>query len=142
MKAKDSSITMKICPDKWEVKWLTSGWPALTSDDLKSVLKYMHDVYKKKAELPRISFVTTFLFCSWPYDLSWPWFDNIKSEIRCGKILRSPRTNRFSAAPMRKSYATLFYILHFIYLSKMISFFKNIAEIYVQFVISGVWYLG
>ena len=34
MKAKDSRITMKICPDKWEVKWLTSGWPALNSDDL------------------------------------------------------------------------------------------------------------
>ena len=27
---------MKICPDKLEVKWLTSGWPSLTSDDLKT----------------------------------------------------------------------------------------------------------
>ena len=127
MKAKDSRITMKICPDKWEVKWVTSGWPSLTSDDLKnwkidnqlnigmlhikwklktaelqwkyvqtsersnewpqadlhwplmtsklSILEHMHDVYQKKAEHPRISYVTTFLFCSWPYDLSWPWFD-------------------------------------------------------------------
>ena len=36
LKAIDSSIIMKICPDKWEVKWLTSTWPSLTSDDLKT----------------------------------------------------------------------------------------------------------
>ena len=27
---------MKICPDKCEVKWLTSDWPSLISDDLKT----------------------------------------------------------------------------------------------------------
>ena len=48
LKAKDSSITMKTCSDKWEVKWLTSGWPKLTFDDLKlCVLEHMHDVFKK-----------------------------------------------------------------------------------------------
>ena len=57
MKAKNSSNTMKICPDKWEVKWLTSGWPTLTSDDLKT----FHDVYQKKAEHQRISYITFFL---------------------------------------------------------------------------------
>ena len=36
MKAEDNRITMKLCPDKWEVQWLTSGWPSLTSDDLKT----------------------------------------------------------------------------------------------------------
>ena len=36
MKSIDSSITIKICWDKWEVKWQTQGWPSLTSDDLKT----------------------------------------------------------------------------------------------------------
>ena len=48
-------------------------WPLMTSK--LSVSKLMHDVYQKKAEHPRISFVKTFFFCALPYDLSWPWFD-------------------------------------------------------------------
>ena len=48
-------------------------WPLMTSK--LSILEHMHDVYQKKAEHPRISYVTTFLFCSRQYDLSWPWFD-------------------------------------------------------------------
>ena len=28
--------TIKICPSKFKVKWPTSGWPSLTSDDLKT----------------------------------------------------------------------------------------------------------
>ena len=48
-------------------------WPLMTSK--LSVSKLMHDVYQKKAEHPRISFVKTFFFCALPYDLSWPWLD-------------------------------------------------------------------
>ena len=37
----------------------------------------LHDVYQKKAEHPKISCVTTFLFYCWPYDLTWPWFGQL-----------------------------------------------------------------
>ena len=40
-------------------------WPLMTSK--LSVSKLMHDVYQKKAEHPRISFVKTFFFCALPY---------------------------------------------------------------------------
>ena len=68
---------MIICPDNWEVKWLTLGRPSLTSDDSTklSILEHKLDAYQKKAEHPWVKCVTTFLWCSWPYDLSWPWFD-------------------------------------------------------------------
>ena len=36
-----------ICLSKFEVKWLTSYWPSLTSDDLKN-FEHVHDVYQKK----------------------------------------------------------------------------------------------
>ena len=76
MKSKDISITRKICLSKSEVKWLTTGWQLLTFDDSSklSILEHMLDTYQKKAEHPWISCVATFLCCSWPYDLSWPWF--------------------------------------------------------------------
>ena len=34
IKDKDSSSTKTICLSKFEVKWLTSGWPSLTANDL------------------------------------------------------------------------------------------------------------
>ena len=56
--------------------WFDLYWPFdLKKVRIISILKLMHDVYQKKAEHPRISFVTTFFFCALPYDLSWPWLD-------------------------------------------------------------------
>ena len=46
-------------------------WTLMTSK--LSILEHMHDVYQKKAEHPRISYVTTFLFCSWPYEFEVDW---------------------------------------------------------------------
>ena len=58
IKRKNSSIT-----DKWDVKWLTSSWTSLTSNDL-TTEKFGTYVFciSKKAEHFSILYVTNFLF--------------------------------------------------------------------------------
>ena len=69
MQAKDSSITMKYVQtsESWnESPQADLHWPLLTSKLI--ILEHMHvpKWYQKKAEHQRISYVKTFLFCSWP----------------------------------------------------------------------------
>ena len=48
-------------------------WPLMISK--LSVSKLMHDVYQKKLSTQGYHLWQNVFFCTWPYDLSWPWFD-------------------------------------------------------------------